>query len=301
MTTTHHPTRCLRWFALLALPLLLVVACDKSGGLRPLPPTVVPNQIIAGQPQLVTFTELEEDPTVYEDKVIRVTGMYIALPIVACMPHSGPQTSWALVAEDLRLDMIGFEGLLNQLAPQELTLTVDGILRRYNGPLGCGKRPAAGILWYLDVLQIVQPNPLVQTAAGPGGTVIVPPSFPTGTDIPLEPDGETVPTEVGTIEAGTTTPTPTPSPTIATIPTASATPTLGPNGSATPPSPGTATRTPTRTSTPGSSPTTGPGGGTPTLTPSRTATADATPPPLPTDTPGGYPAPTAFPTSTPYP
>jgi hypothetical protein len=294
MTSLHNPTRLLRWFAILALPLLFIAACGRQGGIRPLAPTIVPNQVVAAQPQLVTFTELEEDPTVYQDKVIRVTGMYISLPVVACDPHSGPQTSWALVAEDLRLDMVGFETLLNQFSPQDLTLTLDGVLRRYDGPLGCGKRPAPGILWYLEVFQIIQPNPLVQTGIGPsGGTAVIPPPFPTGTDAPPTPDGEETPEEVETIEAGTPTRTPTPG----AIPTASSTPTISPDGSITPAGTATVTRTPTRTSTPGSTPTSGPGGGTP--TPSRTPTAGATSPPLPTATPDGYPGP--VPSNTPYP
>lgn len=278
---------------LLGVAALLVAGCDAVGGLRPMAPTIPSNQIISSQPQLVTFTELEQDPTVYQDKLIRVTGDYVPLPVVSCAPYSGPNTSWALVADELRLDVLGFEGLLNQLNLGEINLTLDGVLRRYDGPLGCGKRPDAGVLWYLEVLQIVQPNPLVQNTEG--STVdpsIVPPPFPTG-DGPPPPDGEGTPVEEAT--AGPGTPTRTPSPTIGAGATASSTPTLDPDE----PTPTLSSGTPTRTSTPTRTPTpiqtTSPGDGTatPTPTPSQTPTAGATNVPLPTTTAGpgggGYP------------
>lgn len=289
----------LRWFPPLTILLLFAAACSQQGVLRPSEPTAVSNEVVAGQPQLVTFTELEADPTVYQDKVIRVTGTYVALPVVACSPRSGPHTSSALIANDLRLDILGFEAQLGQLVPQELTLTVDGILRRYNGPLGCGKRPDAGILWYLEALQIVQPNPLVQGGTiASGNTSIIPPPFPSGT--PVGPDVELTPEGEPTIGIGGP-PTPTPSPTTTTATTASSTPTIQAGESVTPISTGavgTPTRTPTRTLTPLPSSTSGPGGSTATPTPSQTPTANATSGPLPTATSGGYPSP---PTSTPYP
>jgi hypothetical protein len=282
---------------LLAVPILLITACREGGILRPVEPTVVGNQIISGQPQLVTFTELEADPTAYQDKLIRVTGLYVPLPVVSCAPYSGPNTSWALVAEGLRLDMLGFEGLLNQLRLDELTLTLDGILRRYDGPLGCGKRPEAGVLWYLEALQIIQPNPLVQAGTGSSGEPpVIPPPFPTGT--PPQPGPEETPQAEATTGPGT--PTRTPSPTSPVIATASTTPTLEPGETPSPQSTGTVSSTPTRTSTPTPTQTTAPGGSTPTLTPTPTQTSAPGPttPPLPTNTPGGggYPGdPTPYP------
>jgi hypothetical protein len=275
---------------LLGVAVLLTVGCDQVGGLRPIAPDIASSQIISSQPQLVTFTELEQDPTVYQDKLIRVTGDYVPLPLVSCAPYSGPNTSWALVANELRLDILGFEGLLNQLKLGEINLTLDGVLRRYDGPLGCGKRPDAGVLWYLEALQIVQPNPLVQNTEGSTiGTSIVPPPFPTGDgSIPGE---EGTPTEEPTPGPGT--PTRTPSPTIASGATASLTATLDPNEPTPTEQIGTPTRTSTPTLTPSATQTTAPGGNTATPTPSQTPTAGATNVPLPTTTAGpgggGYP------------
>jgi hypothetical protein len=210
--------------------------------------------------------------------------------VVACSPYSGPNPAWAMVADELRLDTLGFEGVLFRLAEQETILTLDGILRRYDGPLGCGKRPTAGILWYLEALQIVQPNPLIlaDSDAG-GGSGVIPPPFSTGT--PPAPAIEETPAPEATTGPGT--PTRTPSPTSVIIPTGSATangsPTGEPNGTAT------GTPTPSRTLTPTVA---GTAVGTPTATPSSTPTPASTSPTLPTSTPGGgYPGVT----NTPYP
>jgi hypothetical protein len=278
-----------RWLVLLCIPMLFIAACKEVGGLRPVEPNVASNQIIAGQPQLLTFAELEADPTAFQDKLIRVTGTYVPLPVVSCQPYSGPNSSWALVADDLRLDMLGFEGLLSQLVLGEINLTLDGVLRRYDGPLGCGKRPPAGILWYLEALQIIQPNPLVQAGTGSSGSSgVIPPPFPTGT--PSGTGAGETPDEEATTGPGT--PTRTPSPTSTINAAASSTPTLDPNETITPQSTGTVTRTPTQT-------TTAPGSGTttPTPTPSQTPASGPTTAPLPTTTPGGYPGdpPTPYP------
>lgn len=279
-----------RKVVLIAIPMLFAVACGQKGGLRPFEPTVVANQIIAGQPQLVTFSELEVDPSVYQDKLIRVTGSYVRLPVVACSPYSGPNPSWAMVAEDLRLDTLGFEGLLFRLAQEQTSLTIDGILRRYDGPLGCGKRPEAGILWYLEALQIVQPNPLVLVESdGTGNSGIIPPPFPT--DTPPGPVIEETPDLEGTTGPGT--PTRTPSPTSDGLPTATATlePAGSPTGGAV-----TQTATPTSSSTPTLAVTTTSGTPTTTPTPSQTPTLGATTAPLPSPTSGGgYPGVTETP------
>jgi hypothetical protein len=39
-------------------------------------------------------------------------------------------------------------------------MTVEGYWRLYEGPLGCGKNAPRAAIWYLEVLRIVEPNPL---------------------------------------------------------------------------------------------------------------------------------------------
>jgi hypothetical protein len=267
--------------------ILLLVACQTQQSIKPIRPTATPaGGVISGQPVLVTFTELESEPFRYLHQVIRVSGDYVRLPPPACHYERGPRLRWALVAEGFRLDATGFEPIL-RLAPEGLPLTVDGIWRRYEGRLGCGKGAPSSTAWYLQVERIVHPNPLPQFGAV---TSPPPPALP---DSPQPPLPDVTPEPVLPAESVT----PAGSPPVA-PPTASPSPT--PTTVVPPPGTGTATIppliTPTRTVTP-----------TPIATPisSPTATAAAgTPPPLPataTATPvvPGYPGPPQPPTITP--
>ena len=115
---------------------------------------------MSGQAQLVTFSELQADPESFQNRLVRVSGSLLKLPPPGCLPYSGPGIEWALIAEELRLDAIGFERVISLLT-NGLPMTVDGFFRLYEGPLGCGKGAPDGSAWYLEVIQIVQPNPLV--------------------------------------------------------------------------------------------------------------------------------------------
>jgi len=243
--------------------------------------------IINGQPQLVTFAELSENAGEYQDKRIQVTGFYLPLQSPDCTPFNGPLIHWALVSEGLQLNAKGFELPLEIITPGT-TLTVEGIWRQYNGPVGCGKEPELGTVWYLQVERIIQPNPLVASTVDPQLTLlqdVVTPVFPTPSSSrePSLPVNTVAPPE-------RTTPT--------------ATMTLQPTNTAVPPSPGftaTATATSTQTSTPGfigtNTPESTPGTGTPTAT--ATPTGTITPgTPTPTPTMGVQPT---VPVLTPYP
>ena len=298
--TTNSP----RWWwwllAGLALALLVWLGLLLSGS-RPLkmwPDTAVsPNATLNPQPLLVDFDALNDSPADYVNQRIRVSGNYLRLEQVDCAQFSGPRIQWGLIADGLQLNAKGFEAIVLPILPPDTPMTVDGIWRRYAGPAGCGKEPARG-LWYLEVEQIVQPNPLMAGPMTPAAVLsVTPPPFPTvtptlagsgqppapGTPIPdvtivgtvvvNTPSGGT-PTVTGTAVSGT------PSATRTT--TATATPPPGP-GTPTAVS-GTATPTPTASGTPGS--------GTVVPTPTNPA--------LVTATPGGYPGPTLpAPTNTP--
>lgn len=294
--------------AILLLPLL--VACARAGGqLKPLGPGGEGEVILAGQPQLVTFSELQADPEAFQDRLIRVSGTLLKAAPPSCVPYSGPAVEWALIAEELRLDAVGYERAVSML-DDGLPMTVDGFFRLYEGALGCGKAAPDGSAWFLQVIQIVQPNPLIASGLPPGGLVVAngtPAGLSAGFGTPssgvvtpggLTPPGSETPggtpgmTPTGlTSPIPTATETPLPGTVIATpIPTASTTPSATSRFTPTPtrtPLPGTATitLTPTRTPTlaPGSTPTATPtvdqypGPGTP--TPTRTPTRLGYPPP----------------------
>jgi len=278
---------------LLCLAALLINSQQtQNRPLKPLRPSPTPAPlIISPEAEIVTFSQLNEDPFAYIGRFIEVSGNPILLAPPDCSRYTGPVIRWALVGEDLQLNGRGFERILRQVAP-EVTLTLRGIWKLYDGPLGCGKGPPSDILWHLELTQIVAPNPLplrdgtmltisVQTGDGP--------DFP---DLPLPDDPEATPTE------GTITPTATPTLITGTPGTPTPTPTADPDQTATPtrgtptPIPGAATNTPTPSPSPSPSPSPTSGSGPP------------PPPPPATATPGSYapppPPPPATPLPTPY-
>ena len=254
-------------FLILLVGVILPGLGRSTRGLKPFRPSPTPGETdVSGEPAVVTFTDLNDAPEAYRNQRIRVTGDYQALPPPECRPYSGPVFSWSLVAEELQLNARGFEALLRYL-PDGQTLTVEGVWRLYDGPLGCGKEPPDGIAWYLAVERIVSPNPLPNFGRTPRPTA-VPGESPTNL---------LTPTPV-TEEKPISTPTP---PQVIFTPLATPTLTVG----------GTAVATPSTT------PTAGPGTVYPSVTPVTSPTPTSFPPGFssPTPTRGTTTTPTATP------
>jgi hypothetical protein len=237
---------------------------------------------------LVSFPNLAEDPIAYRDQRIQVTGEFTPVTPPDCRPYSGPPIAWSLVSDELQLNAIGFEDVLRLVAPGT-TMTVSGIWRAYQGPLGCGKEPEDGTVWYLQVDRIIEPNPLLGTAVpaltfeagelqgAPSdafATQALPPTLPAEAtpELPPSPTEDFGVTPEPTIEFVEPTPT-LPTTPLETTPLVTPTPDFG--------------ATPDLTLTPGSGTPSGtPGTGTPTVG-APTATLQGT------GYPGGTPTPTA--------
>lgn len=259
----------------------------------------------------ITFNDLNSDPIAYLNKMIVVSGEFLPVDRDNCVRFSGPGFSWSLTAENLQLDVLGYERFTDLIA-DNTQMTVQGVWRLYQGPLGCGKGPPQGNAWYLEVKKILQPNPLVGTDGQAIPVVVggqipgLPDLLPTqaANDI-LPTETSAVPTDQATEEFELLTPTLVGQPTISMTPTIAQT--LPPTFTLSPtPTTSIATATSNVTSVPSTaSPTPA------STTGSMTATATTTPeqPPVPatsTDVPnGGYPGPegTLTPTATvnPYP
>lgn len=247
-----------------------------NGTLLPHLPTLTPlAQMINVEAASLGFAELNDDPALHRNKRIQVTGTLTSVEPASCLDYNGPPIRWSLVAEELQLNAIGFEDVLRQVNPG-IELTVTGIWRAYQGPVGCGKEPPDGTVWYLAVDKIVEPNPLVGSG-GPALTVMA------GTQQPVQALLDNDPTSTPAL---TVTPTDT-SPitvTLDTFPTLPLQPTETQALPPTTPLPGT---TPIGSVTTTPSTTAGPGTPEPiTGTPEGTTT-----PGLPTETPTstGYP------------
>jgi hypothetical protein len=267
--------------------LSLLVWSLSGGASRPLFPNLPTFTPLAAtvefEAQEIGFTELNADPAAFQNQRLQVSGVYTPVEAPECLDYNGPIIRWSLVAEELQLNAIGFEDIL-RLVPEDTEMTVTGIWRAYRGPVGCGKEPEDGTVWYLEVERIVEPNPLFGATA-PMLTVV--PGTPAGTLAPEEAATLATPTPEVTVEMTTeiTTTTTLPgivSPTV--TPTLPTTPLVTPLGT-----PGaTQTLSPTADGTAALSPTPGP-------SPTPTATGGAsgtTTPGLPTTTPSGtgYPS-----------
>jgi hypothetical protein len=151
---------------LFVLTTVLAGACSVGKGeLRPLNPTPTGGPSFSRQPQLVSFSELQAWPDRYQDRFIRVSGAFSPVEVPTCRPRSGPFVTWSLVADNLRLDVVGYEELAGRVAVDE-AFTVDGYFRLYEGPWGCGKEPQVDTIWYLEVARVVQPNPIRLVSRG---------------------------------------------------------------------------------------------------------------------------------------
>lgn len=169
----------LPWLTFFAVVIVLVglslLALSLSGGnnrpLYPNLPTLTPiTGTIAAEPLIIGFAELNTDPSAYQGQRLQVSGVYTPVEPSECFDFSGPAIRWSLVAEELQLNAMGFENLL-RLILDGTEMTVTGIWRAYHGPVGCGKEPEDGTVWYLDVDRILEPNPL-SGASAPAITVI---------------------------------------------------------------------------------------------------------------------------------
>lgn len=291
--------------AAIILIFALINPASSSNGLLPAlaTPTPLQNESESLSPIPVTFSELNADPLAYLNLPIQVSGSYLKLDTPPCPRFSGPRIEWALVAEDLQLEAKGFERVLRILAPGT-EMTVQGIWRLYQGPLGCGKGPAPGDAWYLQVQRIVQPNPLVSDgsdglvgieSANPGLPDLLPTGIPTQTPLATTTVMATTPEATGTF--GQVAPTITIDAT-GTVDVGIATPSATPALITNTPSPGGGTLVPS--ATPTATPTSGSGGS----GPNTTATPQTPLPPTATQSSGGggYEGPpTSTPTASPDP
>lgn len=279
----------------IGLALLAILMWPRAGrALYPLlaSPTA-PSQVIENETLLVNFEELNADPARFRNQSIQVSGDYTPIDLPACKPLAGPRIEWSLVADQLQLNATGFENILRLVEPG-LTMTVSGVWRLYQGPLGCGKEPPDGAVWYLEVKQILEPNPI--TGSVPVLLTFVPgergDELPGAVVTPLEvtPGPDEQSTALPEIEV-TILPTSTVGAEATAVPLATATPTLPTTPLATSqpgtPPPGGAATVPSGSPTPQSTPD-------PLATPTQGTGGTATPA-LPTGTapPGGYPPPTA--------
>lgn len=270
------------WFLLSLLFLLL--GCQPGGSFGPLAGTATPSGELVRQPVQVSFAQLNEDPAAFHEKYIRISGAYLQLPPPACNPLRGPAFLWSLAdlapvtGDRLRVDALGFEDVI-WLVQDGTPMTIEGFWRLYEGPLGCGKNAPREAMWYVEVLRILEPNPL-PGAGSPRGT---PAPAEGGLDIQITPLATFTPQATATGEVtGTASPTLAPTMTASPEPLLTPTETITATATLVPGVTPTISSTPTVTATVADTPTAG-------APPTETPDSGYPPPVLPTNTPEGYP------------
>lgn len=228
----------------------------------------------AASPLVIAYEDLIANPAAYEGARIQLSGQYKKLPILICVGEvfQSPAT-WSLENDSLIAPISGFGKQVESLLPENITMVVNGIWRRWRGPIGCGKEATHRNIWYLDVREIVAPSPLARVTLTPIGEEVA--------DLFVTPTAVSAPDDETPIAEATQQPTPITQATPTLF--ATATQPVGGSSSTSTPTPTTnssSSDTPTPTSTPSQTP-----------TPSGSSNQTATPTPnsanSPTPTPGG--------------
>lgn len=159
----------------LLLGLLLILAgCGSGNTLSPTPfPTIGPTATLAGTgPIRLNVTELMSAPGLYRDVQVQLTGRLRKQPVIICENelHPSPAT-WGLAEEGVLALAGGYDMQVRSLLPDDLSMTVEGRWRRWEGLVGCGKQATQREVWFLEVGRILTPSPLTQVTLTPASGI----------------------------------------------------------------------------------------------------------------------------------
>lgn len=174
-----------RWSVLFVFCIFGLAACRIDD--VPPPTSVAAPETPVTQAIPVSHAALAADPYGYQDSYLQLTGEFSKIPRLICgtSRHASP-AGWGLTADSLMAMAAGYDSQLNSLIPPRLMITANGWWRQWQGLVGCGKTATIQTVWYLEVDDIVSPNPLVQvTLTRAGGDAIA--AAATETAIPGEP------------------------------------------------------------------------------------------------------------------
>jgi hypothetical protein len=195
------------WLIAALLAVTTLIACRDQA---PEIATPIPPPPLAAQPinaEAVSLLTLVRNPDSFENSYIQLSGVYKPLPLLVCQAdaHRSPAT-WALLEEDIEVLASGFDSELRELAYPGMGLIVEGQWLQWEGPVGCGRRVPNQQIWYLEVINIVSPNPLVSAGGTPAEVAAASTSAPqAATEEPGTSASMTATSDRGTTEAVTAT------------------------------------------------------------------------------------------------
>lgn len=160
------------WF--LVLLIVTAVGCSGRSSTSPTPfPTTGPTSTPPGTgPIVLTVTELMSAPGLYRDAVVQLTGLLRKQPLIVCDTELHPSPAgWGLGEEGVLALAGGFEQQVRSLLPDNMTMTVEGRWRRWEGLVGCGKQATQQEVWFLEASRVLSPSPLTQVTLTPASGI----------------------------------------------------------------------------------------------------------------------------------
>lgn len=133
------------------------------------------------RPVIVELAEIIDSPDSYEGAYIQLSGEYKRLPLLVCSSDAHPSpATWQLSSPEGIIVASGRESDLRRLVPDGLLMTVTGRMTYFEGAVGCAKRARTEQIWYLDVDQVISPNPIARVTLTPDGAPISDANTPDG-------------------------------------------------------------------------------------------------------------------------
>lgn len=163
----------MRRLLILALVFLGTATACRPGASPPPTPFPAPTGTLTSTPSgpvVLALPELAAASGLYQDTLLQVSGLFHKLPLLVCDgdTYQLPAT-WALREEGVIIPVAGFDQQVRSLLPEDLSMTVEGRWRRWQGVVGCGKNAQPQEVWYLDVTRILSPSPIAQVTLTPTG------------------------------------------------------------------------------------------------------------------------------------
>ena len=157
------------WLIAALFAMATLIACRDQAPNETATPVLAPSLDARPiQAETVSHLTLVRNPDSFENGYIQLGGIYEPLPLLVCEAdaHRSPAT-WAILEDEIEVLASGFDGELRELANPGLGLIVEGRWQQWEGPVGCGRRVPSQRIWYLEVTNIVSPNPLVSAGSIP--------------------------------------------------------------------------------------------------------------------------------------
>jgi hypothetical protein len=129
-------------------------------------PSLLPAKSANGASTEATIAALVANPSAFKGRLLQVEGLFKSAPELICPDKRfGAPASWALADGQDSVAAGGLESLAAALPDGQITLVVEGAWRSWPIPANCRQEGDPTELYYLEVAQVISPNPI---ALAPG-------------------------------------------------------------------------------------------------------------------------------------